>query len=68
MQDETVKMQVEGAGEGSRVSIPTMAEAECDLIKRALSATAGNKVQAARILKVSRHRLYDKMRKFEITI
>ncbi|MBO33294.1 MAG: hypothetical protein CMM74_10020 [Rhodospirillaceae bacterium] len=65
---ETVKMQVEGAGEGSRVSIPTMAEAECDLIKRALSATAGNKVQAARILKVSRHRLYDKMRKFEITI
>lgn len=43
--------------------IPTLAQAEIDLIHRALEATGNNKVKAARILSISRHRLYDKLRK-----
>jgi transcriptional regulator with PAS, ATPase and Fis domain len=43
--------------------IPTMEDAETALIRRALEATQGNKLQAAKILKISRHRLYDRLRK-----
>lgn len=43
--------------------IPTMEEAEGALIRRALIATDGNKQQAARLLRISRHRLYDRLRK-----
>lgn len=46
--------------------VPTMEQAERDLIVRALAATSGNKLQAARMLRISRHRLYDKLRKFQI--
>jgi two-component system NtrC family response regulator len=44
--------------------IPSLEEAERDLIVRALDATGGNKLQAARLLRISRHRLYDRLRKF----
>ncbi|MFN7972567.1 MAG: sigma 54-interacting transcriptional regulator [Acidobacteriota bacterium] len=46
-------------------ALPTLAEAEVDLIRRALQATGNNKVQAARMLRISRHRLYDKLRRVE---
>jgi transcriptional regulator with PAS, ATPase and Fis domain len=46
--------------------IPSLEEAERELIVRALDATGGNKLQAARILRISRHRLYDRLRKFEL--
>jgi transcriptional regulator with PAS, ATPase and Fis domain len=46
--------------------IPSFAEAERDLIARALDATGGNKLQAARLLRISRHRLYDRLRKYKI--
>ena len=46
--------------------MPTLAEAERALIKRALAATSGNKRRAAQLLGISRHRLYDKIRKYEI--
>lgn len=47
-------------------AVPTFAEAECSLIKRALAATSGNKRRAAQLLGISRHRLYDKIRKYGI--
>jgi two-component system nitrogen regulation response regulator GlnG len=41
-----------------------MEESERELIRRALAATGGNKLQAARMLGISRHRLYDSLRRF----
>jgi len=49
-------------------SIPTMDQAEKDLIIRALAASKGNKVAAARALNVERHRLYRKIKKYEIPV
>jgi DNA-binding NtrC family response regulator len=37
--------------------------AELELIQRALEKTGGNKLQAARLLGISRHRLYDRLKK-----
>jgi DNA-binding NtrC family response regulator len=34
------------------------------LILRATEATGGNKLQTARLLRISRHRLYDKLKRF----
>ncbi len=48
-------------------SVPTLDEAERALILRALAVTEGNKAQAARLLQISRHRLYDRLRKFGLT-
>jgi transcriptional regulator with PAS, ATPase and Fis domain len=49
-------------------SLPTMppsfADAERDLMTRALAATAGNKLQAARLLGISRKKLYAKIAKY----
>ncbi len=49
-----------------RVSVPTFAAAERALIARALAATSGNKRRAAQLLGISRHRLYDKLRKYQL--
>ena len=48
--------------------VPTLEDAERSLIARALAATGGNKLQAARMLHISRHQLYDKLRKYEIHV
>ena len=45
-------------------SIGTFADAERELIARALKATAGNKVQAAALLRISRKKLYAKIEKY----
>ncbi len=45
-------------------SIGTFADAERELIARALKATAGNKVQAASMLRISRKKLYAKIEKY----
>ena len=45
-------------------AIPTLEESERELIRRALTVTGGNKLQAARRLGISRHRLYDSLRRF----
>jgi len=45
-------------------SIGTFAEAERELISRALKATEGNKVQAAAMLRISRKKLYAKIEKY----
>jgi DNA-binding NtrC family response regulator len=47
-----------------QASIPPLEDAERELIMKALSATGGNKVQTAKLLRISRHRLYDRMRKY----
>jgi transcriptional regulator with PAS, ATPase and Fis domain len=46
--------------------VGTFADAERDLISRALEATEGNKVQAAKLLKISRKKLYAKIAKYGI--
>lgn len=46
--------------------IPSLKEAERQLVARAMDATGGNKMQAARLLGVSRHGLYNKLRRFDL--
>jgi transcriptional regulator with PAS, ATPase and Fis domain len=44
----------------------SFAEAERDLIARALTSTAGNKLQAAKLLGISRKKLYAKIAKYHL--
>jgi DNA-binding NtrC family response regulator len=44
----------------------SFAEAEREIIARALRATDGNKVQAAALLRISRKKLYAKIEKYGI--
>ena len=44
----------------------TFEQVERDLIKRALDATEGNKVRAAKLLKISRKKLYAKISKYAL--
>jgi transcriptional regulator with PAS, ATPase and Fis domain len=48
----------------SNVAVGSFADAERDIIARALEMAAGNKVHAARTLKISRKRLYAKIEKY----
>ena len=50
----------------SMALIGTFAEAERDIISRALATTGGNKVAAARLLRISRKKLYAKIAKYDI--
>jgi transcriptional regulator with PAS, ATPase and Fis domain len=50
----------------SEVRLPTFAEVERDLIRRALQTTRGNKVKAADLLRISRKRLYAKIHKYRL--
>jgi transcriptional regulator with PAS, ATPase and Fis domain len=53
-----------GAPAAGNVAVGTFAEAERDIIARALEMAGGNKVHAARTLKISRKRLYAKIDKY----
>jgi transcriptional regulator with PAS, ATPase and Fis domain len=46
--------------------VGTFADAERDLIRRALESTQGNKAQAAKLLKISRKKLYAKIAKYQL--
>jgi transcriptional regulator with PAS, ATPase and Fis domain len=46
--------------------LPTFADAERELIRRALLATYGNKVRAAKRLRISRKKLYAKIAKYDL--
>ena len=46
--------------------IGSFAEAEREIIARALRTTDGNKVQAAALLRISRKKLYAKIEKYGI--
>ena len=50
----------------SMALIGTFAEAERDIISRALATTGGNKVAAAHLLRISRKKLYAKIAKYDI--
>ncbi len=48
------------------ISFETFADAECAILKRALQITGGNKVRAAKLLKISRKKLYSGIAKYGI--
>ena len=48
-------------------AVGTFAEVERDLIARALESTGGNKVAAAKLLRISRKKLYAKISKYGLT-
>jgi transcriptional regulator with PAS, ATPase and Fis domain len=47
-------------------SVPTFAEAERNLIARALETTGGNKLRTAKLLGISRKKLYAKIAKYRL--
>ena len=54
----------QSAQQATSVALGTFADAERDIIARALEMAGGNKVHAARALKISRKRLYAKIEKY----
>jgi transcriptional regulator with PAS, ATPase and Fis domain len=55
-----------GTGLSPALVPPSFVEAERELIARALLATAGNKLQAAKLLGISRKKLYAKIAKYNL--
>jgi transcriptional regulator with PAS, ATPase and Fis domain len=55
-----------GTNSDQRFSIGTFADSERVIIQRALESTGGNKVQAAKLLKISRKKLYAKITKYAL--
>ena len=49
-------------------SAGSYAEFERDAIAKALKRTGGNKVQAARLLKISRKKLYDRIERYGLSL
>lgn len=60
---DAVRATVSAAAEADEPPLPTLLEAEADLLRRALARHEGNKAGAARALGISRQRLYDKLRR-----
>lgn len=52
--------------EGGSTPVATFAKAEADLIARALEAACGNRTEAAKLLGISRKKLYAKLHKYEL--
>jgi two-component system, NtrC family, response regulator AtoC len=50
--------------QAAALGVPSFADVERDLIRRALENTEGNKVQAAKLLRISRKKLYAKIEKY----
>jgi len=50
----------------THLGVPSFADVERDLIRRALENTGGNKVQTAKLLRISRTRLYAKIEKYAL--
>ncbi len=48
-------------------AVQSFADVERELIRRALESTEGNKVQAAKLLRISRKKLYAKIEKYGLT-
>ena len=55
-------------GTSEPAPIPTFEESERLLLQRALDSTGGNKLQAAKLLGISRKQLYAKIKKYEIEV
>jgi len=56
----------EPAPTAAAIPIGTFADAERELIGRALESTSGNKLAAAKLLRISRKKLYAKIAKYEL--
>ncbi|HUO04957.1 MAG TPA: sigma-54 dependent transcriptional regulator [Candidatus Binataceae bacterium] len=56
----------QAAGAESALVMGTFADVERDLIQRALETTEGNKAAAAKMLKISRKKLYAKIEKYQL--
>jgi DNA-binding NtrC family response regulator len=54
-------------GSESPSGLESFADVERDLIRRALENTQGNKVQAAKLLRISRKKLYAKIEKYGLS-
>jgi transcriptional regulator with PAS, ATPase and Fis domain len=64
---ESISGQHQAAGlSGAPGPLGSFADAERDLVRRALESAAGNKVSAAKMLKISRKRLYAKIAKYHL--
>lgn len=50
----------------AELGLPTLAEAELQLVRLAIERCGGNKVQAARALGISRHKLYDLLKRIDV--
>lgn len=61
---QTSSMQSDTPAGDPEPAIGTFADAERELIARALKSTEGNKVQAAALLRISRKKLYAKIEKY----
>jgi two-component system response regulator AtoC len=55
------------ASRAANPRLPSFTEVERDLIRRALALTKGNRSRAAKLLKISRKRLYAKMAKYGVS-
>lgn len=58
--------QEDSRADASSSDLPSLAEAEAQLIRATLEHFGGNKVRAAHSLGISRHKLYDRLRKLGI--
>jgi DNA-binding NtrC family response regulator len=61
-----LKLDESRSSEASSSDLPSLAEAEAQLIRATLEHFGGNKVRAAHSLGISRHKLYDRLRKLGI--
>ena len=59
--ERTAAGRVAAQQRGRKDHRPTLAEVEWDYIRETLSATKGNKAEAARILGISRKNLYERL-------
>ncbi len=59
--------RADSQAEQGRKGVPSLVEAECRVIRDALQKTGGNKVAAARLLGISRKRLYDRIVKYGLS-
>jgi len=60
------RVEIAPEAKNGGAGVPSFAEVERDLIQRALESTEGNKVQAARLLRISRKKLYAKIEKYQL--
>ena len=61
-----IRIPVAATSQSHHTPVPTYAEVERDLFSRAPSMARGNRSDAARLLQVSRKKLYDKISKYRL--
>jgi DNA-binding NtrC family response regulator len=64
---ESAPVLIDGAAATPMPSRARFDEMECDLIRRTLEKTGGNKSRAAQLLGISRKRLYSRIERYGLT-